>query len=75
MFCQSKSDEVRNAVKYAVEVGYRHIDCAWSYKNEAEVGDGLAEVFKQGKVKREELFIVTKVCPLCFYGRPRWLPK
>ena len=39
---QSKPDEVRKAVAYALkEVGYRHIDCAFAYGNEAEVGQGV----------------------------------
>ena len=58
---KSKPDEVENAVKYGVEIGYRHIDCAWAYQNETEVGNGLAKVFQDGKVKREDLFVVTKV--------------
>lgn len=58
---QSKPGEVKAAVKHAVDIGYRHIDCAWAYQNETEVGESLTEIFKEGKTKREELFIVTKV--------------
>jgi alcohol dehydrogenase (NADP+) len=41
--------------------GYRHIDCAKIYGNEKEVGEDLAQVFSEGKCKREELFVTTKL--------------
>uniref|UniRef100_A0ABM0MB62 Aldose reductase-like n=1 Tax=Saccoglossus kowalevskii TaxID=10224 RepID=A0ABM0MB62_SACKO len=56
-----KPDEVSNAVKSAIDIGYRHIDTAQLYNNEKEIGDVLAEVLSDGAVKREELFIVTKL--------------
>jgi aldehyde reductase len=50
------------AVIHAVTVaGVRHIDTAWSYENEAVIGGALAKVFAAGQIKREDLFITTKL--------------
>ena len=57
----SKKNEVYNAVIKALEAGYRHIDCAYIYGNEAEIGDALQTAFLRGLVKREDLFITSKL--------------
>lgn len=49
------------AVKHALLVGYRHIDTAYFYGNEGEVGAALREIFDQGQIKREDVFITTKL--------------
>ena len=49
--------EVVDAIKYALEIGYRHIDTASIYKNEEGVGRGISE----SAVERNELFVVSKV--------------
>jgi len=54
---QSSPDDVTNAVKIALEAGYRHIDTATGYGNEKEVGEGI----KQSGVPREEIFLTTKL--------------
>lgn len=53
--------QVAEAVKIAVMSGYRHIDCASIYGNEKEIGDVLRQLFSDGIVKREELWITSKV--------------
>jgi diketogulonate reductase-like aldo/keto reductase len=53
--------EIAEAVRYAIEVGYRHIDCASVYGNEKEIGEVLSELIGNGTVKREELWITSKV--------------
>ncbi|XP_054751203.2 aldo-keto reductase family 1 member A1-like [Lytechinus pictus] len=58
---KSKPDEVRKAVIEALEAGYRHIDGAAAYGNEEEVGAGLKEKFSDGTVKREDVFVTTKL--------------
>ena len=52
---------VKTAVIEAINAGYRHIDTAAIYGNEVEIGEALAEVFKSGTLKREDLFITTKL--------------
>ena len=56
-----KGEEAGSAVKAAVADGYRHIDCAYIYNNETEIGSALKEVFAHGHVRREDLFITSKV--------------
>lgn len=59
---QSPKGAVEAAVYSALaEAGVRHIDCAFAYGNEEEVGRGIAKAVATGKVKREDIFITTKV--------------
>ena len=52
--------DIANAVKDAISVGYRHIDCASVYGNEHLIGESLHEAMRCG-IKREELFITSKL--------------
>lgn len=58
-----KSDpgEVYNAVREAIKIGYRHIDCAAIYGNEPEIGQAFADAFENGDVKREDLWVTSKL--------------
>ena len=53
-------EEIADAVKNAISLGYRHIDCAAVYGNEDYIGVSLQEVMKQG-LRREELWITSKL--------------
>jgi aldehyde reductase len=53
--------ETQKATKAAVEAGFRHLDCAERYRNEEEVGAALKELFADGTVRREDLFVTTKL--------------
>jgi len=53
--------EVGAAVKAALHEGYRHLDCAAVYANESEIGQAMQEVFAEGKIKREDIFITSKL--------------
>lgn len=61
--------EVKDQVVTAVKAGFRHIDTAWYYGTEKYVGQALKELFDEGIVKREDVFITTKVWP-SFYHSP-----
>jgi diketogulonate reductase-like aldo/keto reductase len=51
----------KNATKVALEAGFRVIDTAERYRTEREVGEAMQEVFKGGKIKREDVFVITKL--------------
>jgi len=50
-----------NAVSWALEAGYRHVDTAAMYANETEVGAALKRAFAAGGVRRDEVFVTTKL--------------
>src|SRR6185503_8604355 len=51
----------RVATKAALEAGFRLLDTAERYRTEKEVGEAMQDVFKEGKVKREDVFVITKL--------------
>ena len=58
---KSAPGEVGRAIEEAIDLGYRHFDCAWIYQNEAEIGRAFQRVFARGDVTREELWITSKL--------------
>ncbi|HTR41232.1 MAG TPA: aldo/keto reductase, partial [Pseudomonadales bacterium] len=51
----------RNATRAALEIGFRALDTAERYRTEKEVGDAINDVVKAGKIKREDVFVATKL--------------
>src|SRR3984957_8451968 len=49
------------ATKAALEAGFRLLDTAERYRTEKEVGEAMQEVFKAGKIKRKDVFVITKL--------------
>ncbi len=54
-------DAMDDIVTEAIRLGYRHIDCATAYQNEAVVGRGIAKAIQKGIVERDELFVLSKL--------------
>jgi len=51
----------KQATRAALEAGFRHLDGAERYRNEAAVGDAIQDAFKAGTLRREDLFVTTKL--------------
>ena len=51
----------KQATRTALEVGFRNFDCAERYRNEEAIGDAMAAVFKAGAIKRQDVFVATKL--------------
>src|SRR5438045_476743 len=51
----------KNATKAALETGFRALDTAERYGTEKQVGEAMAEVFSAGNIKREDVFVATKL--------------
>jgi len=62
--------QIRQCVKDAIDLGYRHIDTAFVYVHEHEVGQGIRDKLQDGTVTREDLFVTTKVWNT-MHGRAR----
>ena len=58
---KSKPGEIGTAIREAIHIGYRHFDCSPIYGNEAEIGTAFSEAFAAGDVKREELWVTSKL--------------
>jgi len=51
----------KQAITTALEVGFRHFDCAERYRNEQAVGDAMQGMFRAGNIRREDVFVTTKL--------------
>jgi diketogulonate reductase-like aldo/keto reductase len=60
----AKPGEVKLAVKTALRLGYRHLDCAECYDNQKEIGEALQESYAELKISRKDIFITSKLRPL-----------
>ena len=58
---KSAKGEVYEVVRKAIEIGYKHFDCAFFYGNEAEIGQAITDAIKNGEVQREDLWITSKL--------------
>ena len=58
---KAEKGQVKEAVRIALQAGYRFIDCASVYQNESEVGEALQHVLSRGFVDRKELYICSKL--------------
>ena len=59
---EGSKGETYRAVTQALQTGYRHLDCAWYYQNEGEVGDAVQDFLQTNpRVQRSDIFICTKV--------------
>lgn len=62
------NDQAAAAVNEAIRAGYRHIDTAEAYQNEAGVGEGIRQALKSERLSRGDLFVTTKLWP----GNAAW---
>jgi len=60
-----KGDILREALDFALSIGYRHIDTAASYGNEEEIGEVIHDRIKAGKLSRKDIFITSKIPSVC----------
>ncbi|HAL09949.1 MAG TPA: aldo/keto reductase [Staphylococcus sp.] len=61
VFRVENNDTAKDAVKHAIQSGYRSIDAAFIYGNETKVGEGIAEGIKAANISRDDLFITSKL--------------
>ena len=71
---KAEPEKLRQVIRNAVQVGYKLIDCAHMYENEAVIGQELdAMINKEGILKREDIFITSKLHPT-YMGRDEVVP-
>ncbi|KAF5305064.1 hypothetical protein FQA39_LY09326 [Lamprigera yunnana] len=60
---EAAAEKLEAGLENALEAGYRHIDTAYLYENEETIGKVVNKWISDGKIKREDLFLVTKLPP------------
>ncbi|XP_030645962.1 aldo-keto reductase family 1 member B7-like [Chanos chanos] len=70
---QDSSEVCQAATEAAIAAGYRHLDTAFIYKNEVEIGRAIRAKIQQGIIRREDMFVVSKLWPTHF--APEDIPK
>uniref|UniRef100_A0A3B4CVX5 NADP-dependent oxidoreductase domain-containing protein n=1 Tax=Pygocentrus nattereri TaxID=42514 RepID=A0A3B4CVX5_PYGNA len=68
----TSSEQCQGAVETAIAAGYRHLDTAHSYRNEVELGKALRSKIQQGIIRRQDMFVVSKLW--CTYFAPEDIP-
>uniref|UniRef100_A0A1A9W803 NADP-dependent oxidoreductase domain-containing protein n=1 Tax=Glossina brevipalpis TaxID=37001 RepID=A0A1A9W803_9MUSC len=58
---RTKPEEMVDAMKCAFDIGYRHVDTAFLYKNEKQIGQAIKAKIEDKTLKREDVFLVTKL--------------
>jgi alcohol dehydrogenase (NADP+) len=58
---KSADHSVYNAVRYALEIGYQHLDCAPIYMNEKPIGQAIKDAISAGHIKRQSLWVTSKL--------------
>jgi alcohol dehydrogenase (NADP+) len=58
---KTRPEEAHETVLNAVRMGYRHLDCASTYGNEKEIGEALRVLMGEGIVRREDLWVTSKL--------------
>lgn len=69
-------DECISAIRNAIKLGYRHFDTAFLYNNQESVGEALKQALAAGDVRRDELWVTSKVAfyPNAADGKNTWIP-
>lgn len=58
----SQQSMIVNSIKNAVDIGYRHFDCAAIYNIEKSAGKAINDKIAEGVITRDEVYITSKVC-------------
>ena len=65
---QIGNEEMKSILSKVLQVGYRHLDCAWIYQNEISIGEILKKKFDDEHLTRSDLFLTSKLW--CSFHRP-----